>query len=63
MSGGETVKVNKQFVDDFEAVATRYNLRELGEYELAKAAARRDLENAEVCFAAIAGQAGAQQGV
>ena len=63
MSMDQTVNASKQFVADFEAVATRYNLRELGEYELAKAAARRDLENAEVCFAAIAGQAGAQQGV
>ena len=60
MSGDATVNASKQFVDDFEAVATRYNLRELGEYETAKAAARRDLENAEVCFAAIAD---AQQGV
>ena len=35
-------------------VALRYNLRELGEYETAKEAARRDLENAETCFAALA---------
>ncbi len=54
MSGDATVKASKQFVADFEAVATRYRLRELGEYEAAKAAARRDLENAEVCFAAMA---------
>lgn len=45
---------SRQFVADFEAVAARYNLRELGEYEAAKEAARRDLENAEVCFAAMA---------
>lgn len=45
---------SKQFVADFEAVALRYNLRELGEYEAAKEAARRDLENAETCFSAMA---------
>lgn len=46
---------SRQFVADFEAVATRYNLRECGEYDEAKAAARRDMENAEVCFAKMAG--------
>lgn len=46
--------VSKQFVDNFEAVAERYNLRGLGQYDEAKVAARRDLENAEVCFAAMA---------
>lgn len=50
------VTVSQQFVDGFEAVAARYNLRELGEYEAAKEAARRDLENAEVCFSAMAGE-------
>lgn len=54
MSDGNRVTVSKQFVADFEAVALRYNLRELGEYEAAKEAARRDLENAETCFAALA---------
>lgn len=54
MSDGNRVTVSKQFVADFEAVALRYNLRELGEYETAKQAARRDLENAEACFAAMA---------
>lgn len=49
-----TVKASRQFVADFEAVATRYKLRELGEYEAAKESARRDMENAEVCFAAMA---------
>lgn len=48
------VTVTEQFVADFEAVAARYKLRELGEYEAARAAARRDMENAEVCFAAMA---------
>lgn len=46
--------VSKQFADDFEAVAKHYRLRELGQYEEAKAAARRDLDSAEVCFAAMA---------
>lgn len=54
MDGGKNVMASKQFVADFEAVALRYNLRELGEYETAKQAARRDLENAETCFAALA---------
>lgn len=46
--------MSRKFVADFELVATRYNLRELGQYEEARAAARRDLESAEVCFAAMA---------
>lgn len=54
MSGSNRVTVNKQFVADFETVAARYNLRELGEYEQAKEAARRDIENAEICFSAMA---------
>ncbi len=54
MTGSKSVMASKQFVADFEAVALRYNLRELGEYETAKQAARRDLENAETCFAALA---------
>ena len=54
MTGSKSVMASKQFVADFEAVALRYNLRELGEYETAKEAARRDLENAEACFAALA---------
>ena len=54
MPPSKPVTVTEQFVADFEAVAARYNLRELGEYDQAKAAARRDMENAEVCFAAMA---------
>lgn len=46
--------VSKQFADDFEAVATHYKLRECGEYEAAKEAARRDLDNAATCYAALA---------
>jgi hypothetical protein len=48
------VTVTQQFSDDFELVATRYNLRELGEYELARNAARNDLDSAIACFAALA---------
>lgn len=39
---------------DFEAVATRYNLRELGEYEEARNIARNDLDSAIECFTAMA---------
>lgn len=57
MRASEPVKiVLKQFADDFEIVAMRYNLRELGEYDEAKEAARRDLESAQVCFAALASE-------
>ena len=52
----ERVTVSQQFVADFETVATHYNLRELGEYELAKEAARRDIEAAQGAFAAIAAE-------
>lgn len=54
MQTSKKVTVSQQFVNDFETVATRYNLRELGEYEKAKDAARRDIENAEICFSAMA---------
>lgn len=56
MSAGNRVTVSKQFVADFEAVAAHYNLRELGEYETAKIAARQDLEAAQEAFAAIAAE-------
>lgn len=48
--------VPRQFVEDFELVAARYNLKELGEYELAKDTARRDIEAAQEAFAAIAAE-------
>ncbi len=41
-----TVKASRQFVADFEAVAVRYKLRELGEYEAARNIARNDLDSA-----------------
>lgn len=53
MSG--VVKVSKQFADDFAAVCARYNLT-AEEIKEAKQAARRDLANAETCFAALAGE-------
>lgn len=46
--------VSKQFVTDFETVASHYRLKELGEYEIAKQCARNDLENAQVSFALMA---------
>lgn len=49
--------VPRQFHDDFEAVAERYNLRELGEYEEAKQAARNDLDNAIITFSKMAKEA------
>lgn len=53
MSVSNPVIVSKQFADDFAAVCARYNLN-AAEIEEAKAAARRDLANAETCFAALA---------
>lgn len=52
MSHG-SVDVPRSFVEDFEVVSRHYLLRELGEYELAKQAAREDIENAITCFAAL----------
>lgn len=51
-----TVKVSKQFFDDFELVAAHYELKKHGEYDLAKDLARKDLDNAIVCYAAMAKQ-------
>lgn len=48
------VSVPASFVSDFELVAAYYNLKELGEYESAKQAARADLENAITTFSALA---------
>lgn len=53
MSNGN-LRVPQQFVTDFELVAEHYQLREHGEYEQAKQAARDNLENAITCYAAIA---------
>lgn len=51
-----SVNVSRKFVADFELVAARYNLKELGEYADARAAARRDIEAAQETFAAIAAE-------
>lgn len=48
-----SVVVSKQFADDFEAVCTHYALTP-DERAEAKQAARRDLDNAIVCFSALA---------
>ena len=48
------VTVTKQFSDDFELVATHYKLKELGQYDEAKKAARADLDTAIVTFASLA---------
>ena len=48
--------VPPRFVADFELVATRYQLRECGEYDEAKEAARNDIDAAMTTFAALAGQ-------
>lgn len=50
------ISVSRQFAADFETVATHYSLRELGEYETAKTAARRDIEAAQEAFAVIAAE-------
>lgn len=56
MSHSERIAVTVEFAADFELVATRYKLRELGEYETAKTAARQDLEAAQETFAVIAAE-------
>lgn len=48
------VKVPRQFMDDFETVADFYRLKELGEYDTAKAAVKRDTQAAIVTFARLA---------
>lgn len=53
MSASDRVTVSRQFAEDFDAVCTRYGLTPK-EREEAKQAARRDLESAIVCFAAMA---------
>jgi len=45
---------NRQLVQDFDLVAEHYGLKELGEYDEARQAARNDIESAKICFAAMA---------
>lgn len=54
MSAGNRATVPVGFVDDFEIVATYYQLRESGEYETAKRAARADLDAAISTFSTLA---------
>lgn len=54
MSASERVTVTRKFADDFEAVADHYGLKHIGEYLIAKDAARSDLENAMPTYAALA---------
>jgi hypothetical protein len=53
MSTSKKKTVSQAFVNDFEAVCTRYNLT-AEERDEAKAAARNDLENAISTYAALA---------
>lgn len=48
------IKATKKFKADFMLVAKHYMLAELGELETAKQAARNDMANAEICYAAMA---------
>lgn len=48
--------VPRQFHDDFELVANFYQLKRLGEYLIAKDAARNDLENAIITYAHLASE-------
>ena len=50
----QKIVVPAQFAGEFELVAAHYNLRECGEYDQAKDAARSDLENAQATYAALA---------
>lgn len=50
----EKIKVKRQFAADFETVAAYYKLHEFGEYEEAKEKARRDLDDAVICYTSIA---------
>lgn len=54
MAASRKLVAPQKFIDDFEAVATHYQLRESGEYESAKAAARADLDAAISTFSTLA---------
>ena len=56
MPSSKPTVVSKAFSDDFESVAANYKLRELGEYDTAKAAARGDLDAAITTFASLANE-------
>lgn len=48
--------VPRQFHDDFELVTNYYGLKHIGEYMIAKDAARNDLENAMITYAHLAAE-------
>ncbi len=53
--------VPRQFHDDFEVVANYYGLKHIGEYLVAKDAARSDLENAMITYAKLAAEVRKEQ--
>lgn len=46
--------VPRQFIDDFAIVAEHFDLKELGQYEEAKKAAKSDMQNAITSFRLLA---------
>lgn len=48
------MNVSRKFSEDFEVVADHYRLKEFGEYEAAKAAARSDIDTAIATFSKLA---------
>lgn len=48
--------VPRQFMEDFELVVKHYDLHESGEYETAKQAARRKIDDAIKAYAALAAE-------
>ena len=56
MPSSKPAVVSQNFAADFELVASHYRLKECGEYEAAKAAARGDLEAAITTFASLANE-------
>ena len=63
MSDSNSVSVPRAFVADFECVAKHYKLEELGELADAKAAVKRDLENAIISFEVMATECRAEMGM
>ena len=55
VKAGKPTRVTKEFLNQFEAVCQYYQCPP-DEVELMKALARKDMENAKVCFASIYGQ-------
>lgn len=53
--------VPREFAADFELVAAHYCLAERGELDVAKEAARADLDSAIVTYAALAAEIGGRR--